>query len=139
MKLNRRGESLVELVVAIALFAIIVPSLYFALESSMRINLFSDTKSDLTYLVQAELENINALSPNGDVVTVLTNPPLNYTTDDNSYFSKIDADGIKFEVTHSIYTIPDSNPTSTIDSILLKATSKNETISLQLYVDFGAD
>ncbi len=132
MRLNRRGESLVELVVAMALFAIVVPSLYFALESAMHLNLFSDTDSEATYLAQAELENIDALSPyntmNDVFVTTLT---YSDTCDTGISYCKTVNDVI-YEVETSTL-----NTSALVDSILLHVTHKDVTVSLQLYVNFG--
>ena len=128
MRLNRRGESLVELVVAMALFAIVVPSLYFALESAMRINLYSDSDSDATYLAQAELERIDALGPNNPVSTVFST----YTCD-------VDYTSCTKTVGAAFYEIERSTLTTSasVDSILIHVTQKDVTASLQLFIDFG--
>lgn len=129
MRLNRRGESLVELVVAMALFAVVVPSLYFALESAMRINLYSDSNSDATYLAQAELERIDALAPKNTKATVFSSP----------YVCNTELTQCEKTVGSATYVvvISDLDASTSINSVLLHVTQKEVTASLQLYIDFG--
>lgn len=131
--LNRKGVSLVELVVAMALFAIIVPSILYALESAMHLNLFSDKESDATYIAQAELENINALGANntlGDVFTTLT-----YSSTCSGGFNYCKSvDGIDYNV-----IVTAANASTLLNSVLLEVTNDNSTVNLQLYIQFEAE
>ena len=117
-----------ELVVAIALFAIIVPSLYFALESSMRINLYSDTDSDATLLAQAELERINAIGHS----STLENTFSAYTCNVDYTLCTLTVGDVLYEA--EITTL---NTSTAIDSVLLHVTKKDVTASLQLFINFG--
>ena len=128
MRLNRRGESLVELVVAMALFAVVVPSLYFALESAMRINLYSDSNSDATYLAQAELERIDSIGRSTNIANVLSA----YTCDTNYTLCEKTVGSTYYKIERSTLTA-----SSNVDSILLHVTQKNVTTSFQLFIDFG--
>lgn len=131
--LNRKGVSLVELVVAMALFAIVVPSLYYALESAMRLNLFSDTKSDVTYTAQSELEDIQALSADNTLTTVFGSiAPLYYSTtcDTGINYCK-DSDGYHYEV-----VVTDAATSTSLKSVLLTVSKSNARVSLQLYLKF---
>lgn len=131
--LNRKGVSLVELVVAMALFAIVVPSLYYALESAMRLNLFSDTKSDVTYTAQSELEDIQALSADNTLTTVFgSSAPLYYSTTCNTRINYCkDSDGYHYEV-----VVTDAATSTSLKSVLLTVSKSNARVSLQLYLKF---
>ena len=68
---NKKGLTLVEVVVAMALFAIIVPTVLYALETALKINIVSEEFTDANYLAQTEMENIYALSSTDTAANVL--------------------------------------------------------------------
>lgn len=76
---NKKGLTLVEVVVAMALLAIIIPTVIYGLETALKINIVSKEYNDTNYLAQTEMENIYNLSSSNDYDDVF-DVILNYDT-----------------------------------------------------------
>lgn len=130
---NKKGLTLVEVVVAMALFAIIVPTVLYGLETALRINIVSEEFTDANYLAQTEMENIYALSSTDTAANVLTT--LGYSTSC--------ASGVEYCKTISgiQYNIDlDTHPTVTsIQMVQLTVLNPDgERAQVELYLRFGA-
>ena len=131
---NKKGLTLVEVVVAMALFAIIVPTVLYALETALHINIVSEEFTDANYLAQTEMENIYALSSGDSASGVFTT--LGY--------SNIGcASGIEYCKPDSgnQYNI-DLETHATVTSIqmvqLTVLNAKGERAQIELYLRFGS-
>lgn len=128
---NKKAFSLVELIIAVALLAIMVPSIFYALQTSMNINVYSDDQSDANYLAQSELENISVLSEDNTLDAIMTST-LSYSTSC--------ASGIAYCTTknNALYELSHRPLASNanMDGILLHVQKDGVDVYLELYLRF---
>lgn len=131
---NKKGLTLVEVVVAMALFAIIVPTVLYALETALHINIVSEEFTDANYLAQTEMENIYALSSGDSASGVFTTL---------GYSGSGCASGVEYCRTSggNQYNI-DLESHATVTSIemvqLTVLNAKGERAQIELYLRFGS-
>ena len=131
---NKKGLTLVEVVVAMALFAIIVPTVLYALETALRINIVSEEFTDANFLAQTDMENIYALSSENTALEVFTT--LGYSNTGC-------VSGIEFckLVSGNQYNV-DLATHATVTSIqmvqLTVLNAKGERAQIELYLRFGS-
>ena len=92
---NKKGLTLVEVVVAMALLAIIIPTVLYALETALKINIVSEEYTDANYLAQTEMENIYNLSSSNGIVEVFE-INLGYTLCCTNYCKPDDINGVDY-------------------------------------------
>lgn len=129
---NKKGLTLVEVVVAMALFAIIVPTVLYALETALHINIVSEEFTDANYLAQTEMENIYALSSTYTAVKVLDTLGYGSVCASGDY-CRTDG-GIQYNINLETH--------ATVMSIqmvqLTVLNTKGERAQIELYLRFGS-
>lgn len=130
---NKKGLTLVEVVVAMALFAIIVPTILYGLETALKINLVSDEFTDANYIAQTEMENIYSLSSTYTVVDVMNALVYSTSCAPGVEYCKTDLEGNIYNIDYSIH--------ATVTSIqmiqLTVLNSEGERAQIELYLRFG--
>ena len=130
---NKKGLTLVEVVVAMALFAIIVPTVLYALETALKINIISEEFTDANYLAQTEMENIYALSSTDTADNVLGTLGYGSVCASGADYCRTDG-GIQYNIDIETHATVDS-----IQMVQLTVLNPNgERAQVELYLRFGA-
>lgn len=127
---NKKGLTLVEVVVAMALLAIIIPTVLYALETALNINIVSEEFTDANYLAQTEMENIYNLSSSNDLETTFEDE-LGYTICGSDYCKT--ANGVNY-----VIEFEEHSDVVGVQMIQLTVSnSKGERAQMELYLRFG--
>lgn len=130
---NKKGLTLVEVVVAMALLAIIIPTVLYGLETALKINIVSEEYTDANYLAQTEMENIYNLSLSNTADVVFDDILLYDTVCDAGVEYCKNGDNNQYNIDLEIH----SDVAGVQMVQLTVSNSKGDRAQMELYLRFG--